>query len=586
MCGIFAYIGKRDVAAQTVLDGLKILEYRGYDSWGIAVKTGEKITSEKHVGKIGDAKTVLPKSSLGIGHTRWATHGGVTDTNAHPHLDCNKQIAIVHNGIVENNDALRSSLIKKGHKFVSETDTEVIAHLIEETAKKERDFPTAVRKSFLKLTGLNAVVVQNSTSSQIVAIKNGSPLIIGRGKEEFFLASDASAVIPHTKSVIFLEDNQMVVINGDILLYDSNTGAKIKPEFVELTWKAEAAEKGKYKHFLLKEINEQPHMIEGAILSNQEQAVRLATLIEKAKGTFMLGCGTASYAALAGTYLFSHIAKVHVNFSIGSEFEYLEDYLNSRSLVIPISQSGETIDVIDPVNKAKKKGAKIAAVVNVMGSTLYRAAHDKFMINAGPEKAVVSTKAFIAMYSLLLLTAYSLVNKTNEGKELLLKAAEDLRKILSKQEVIKKTAKKLKNAEHVFIIGRGLSYVGALEASLKLKETAYVHAEGFAGGELKHGVIALIEKGTPCIVLAPNDETYDEIISNAQQIKSRGGVIIGIGPKNSPTFDLFIETGDNKEATFISQIVSVQLLAYYTALERGIKDPDKPRNLAKSVTVK
>ncbi len=585
MCGIFGYIGKKPQAAQTVLDGLKTLEYRGYDSWGIAVKIGEKLKIEKHTGKIGDASTILPKSDLGIGHTRWATHGGVTDVNAHPHLDCNAKLAVVHNGIVENNTEIKKELEAKGHKFISETDTEVISHLIEEHFKTH-DFYNSVRLAFLKLQGLNAIVVANAETREIIVAKNGSPLVLGESKDALFVASDVSAIVPHTKRVIFLEDNQIGLINNKLEIFDLKTNKQVKKEYTQITWKTEQTVKGKHKHFLIKEINEQPHILQAAALLYKKDAQTLSLLIKKAKGTFMLGCGTASYAAMAGTYLFSEIAKVHVNFSIGSEFKYIEDYINSKSLVIPISQSGETIDVIDPVMKAKSKKAKIAAIVNVMGSTLYRISDYKFLLSSGPEKAVISTKAFVSMYSLLLLTAYSYIDKQKQGLELLLSASNDVTKIIENTKIIKTTAIKLKNKNDVYIIGRGLSYVAALEASLKLKETAYVHAEGFAGGELKHGVIALIEKGTPCIVMAPNDETFDEIISNAQQIKSRGGYIIGIGPKNADCFDVFLETGDNKEATFISQIVLVQLLAYFLALAKGIKDPDKPRNLAKSVTVK
>lgn len=585
MCGIFGYIGKKPQAAQTVLDGLKTLEYRGYDSWGIAVKIGEKLKIEKHTGKIGDASTILPKSDLGIGHTRWATHGGVTDINAHPHLDCNAKIAVVHNGIVENSTQIKKELEEKGHKFTSETDTEVISHLIEEHFKTH-DFYNSVRLSFLRLQGLNAIVVANAETREIIVAKNGSPLVLGESKDALFVASDVSAIIPYTKRVIFLEDNQIGLINNKLELFDLETNKQVKKEYTQITWKTEQTVKGKHKHFLIKEINEQPHILQAAALLYKKDAQTLSMLIRKAKGTFMLGCGTASYAAMAGTYLFSEIAKVHVNFSIGSEFKYIEDYINSKSLVIPISQSGETIDVIDPVTKAKSKKAKIAAIVNVMGSTLYRISDYKFLLSSGPEKAVISTKAFVSMYSLLLLTAYSYIEKQKLGLELLLAASNDVAKIVENTKVIKETANQLKNKNDIYIIGRGLSYVAALEASLKLKETAYIHAEGFAGGELKHGVIALVEKGTPCIVIAPNDETFDEIISNAQQIKSRGGHIIGIGPKNNDCFDVFLETGDNKEATFISQIVTVQLLAYYLALAKGIKDPDKPRNLAKSVTVK
>jgi glucosamine--fructose-6-phosphate aminotransferase (isomerizing) len=311
-------------------------------------------------------------------------------------------------------------------------------------------------------------------------------------------------------------------------------------------------------------------------------------MIDEAKGTFLLGCGSAAYAALASVYLFSSIAKKHVNFSIGSEFKYLEDYLTPNSLVIPISQSGETIDVVEPVEKAKKKGVRVAAITNVLGSTLYRQADFKFLLNAGVEKAVIATKSFIAMISTLLLTAYVLTGKQTEGIEILKKASINVSEILgdNSRKQIKKLAKTLAKKEHIYVLGRGISYAAALEASLKLKETACTHAEGFAGGELKHGPLALIEKGTPCIVFAPNDETYNAVMSNAMEIKARGGTIIGISYRNSEVFDEFIQTADLKEGTLIPQIVIAQLLAYELALAKGIPDPDKPRNLAKSVTVK
>lgn len=588
MCGIFGYIGKKN-APEVVLEGLKRLEYRGYDSWGIAVKGSKKILVDKHVGKIGSAKVSLPKSNLGIGHTRWATHGGVTVANAHPHLDCTQTVALMHNGIVENFQELKEDLIKRGHKFQSETDTEVVVHLIEENLKKE-GFASSVRDAFNRLTGLNAIIATYALSSEIIAAKNGSPLVVGIGKKdnELFIASDAAGILKHTNRVIFLEDNQMVILGEKVKLLRLPDGKLFTPTINTLTWTFEEAEKGKFKHFLLKEIYEQPHVLENIALNYDHQTKQLAQLINDAFGTFMLGCGTASYAALTGTYLLSSVAKKHVNFSIGSEFKYLESYLTPKSLVIPISQSGETIDVIEPVGVAKKIGCKIAAIVNVLGSTLYRLADYKVLLGAGPEKAVVGTKSFTAMMAVLLLTAYTLAKKQTEGKKLLLKASENVKQILQEKylEKIKALAGKLKNKEHIFIIGRGLSYPVALEATLKIKETSYAHAEGFAGGELKHGVIALIEKGTPCIVIAPHDETYDDVISNAQELRARGGFIIGIGPKMNKVFDVFLETGDLAEATMIPQIVISQLLAYYLALKRKVEDPDKPRNLAKSVTVK
>lgn len=592
MCGIFGYIGRRSDAPTLILEGLKTLEYRGYDSWGIAAKQNDKIILEKHVGKIGNSKLnsrlLHLKSGLAIGHTRWATHGGVTIENAHPHVDCKQQIAVIHNGIIENFQELKKELQDKKHTFVSETDTEVAAHLIEEHLKKD-GFATAVRKSFNQLKGMNAIVVMSSKSSEIVAAKNGSPLVIGIGSKEFFLASDAAGILKYTKKVLFLEDNKMVILGKTLKLISLPEGAEAKPKFTTLAWKFEEAEMGKYPHFFIKEIHEEPRIIENTALNSLISAQKLAALIDKAFGIFLIACGSASYAAIGGTYLFSKIAKKHVNFSIGSEFKYMEDFITDKTLIIPISQSGESIDVIEPVSRMQKtKHAKVAAIVNVLGSTLYRIADYKLLLESGPEKAVVATKSFSAMLAVLILTAYTLAGKQKKGQQLLTRAAKNVKQILSEQYIkkIKIVADGLKNKEHIYVIGRGLSYAAALEATLKIKEATYIHAEAFPGGELKHGVIALIEKGTPCIVFAPNDETYFDIISNAQEIKARGGYIIGIGPRENLVFDEFLNTDDIEEATLLPQVTIAHLLGYYLALARGMKDPDKPRNLAKSVTVK
>jgi len=588
MCGIFGYIGPRDNAANIVLKGLKTLEYRGYDSWGIATQTKGVIKFEKHTGKIGEAKTILGASSIGIGHTRWATHGGVTQTNSHPHLDCSGRVAIIHNGIIENFIELRESLIKKGHKFKSETDTEVVAHLIEENLKN-KNFKDATREAFNKLKGMNAIVAISTEGEEIIALKNGSPLVVGVGDGEFFLASDATGILAYTNRVLFIEDNQMVAIGKKLQLFNLPKGSPAKAKIEKLTWKFEEATMGHHKHFFIKEIHEEPRVIKSIALDGVDSARKLADLIKKAKGTFLIACGSASYAAVSAVYLFSKVAKTHVNFAVGSEFKYIEDFVVPKTLVIPISKSGESIDVIEPITKAKKeKGAKIASIVNVLGSTLYRMSDFNFLLGAGPEKAVVATKSFSAMLASIILTAYSLAGKAKDGQALLIKASLNVTKMLKTPYIknVIKIANKLKNKEHIYIIGRGVAYTAALEATLKIKEATYIHAEAFPGGELKHGVIALIEKGTPAIVFAPNDETYEEIISNAQEIKARGGYIIGVGPKNNEVFDEFLETDDIKEATLLPQVTVAHLLGYYLSLAKGNIDPDKPRNLAKSVTVK
>lgn len=621
MCGIFGYIGKRQNAPEIIFDGLKTLEYRGYDSWGIAAKNQGKLTAEKETGKLPDklpnSRNLPKESSLAIGHTRWATHGGVTVANAHPHLDCEKNIAVVHNGIIENFQELKNQLIAQGHKFHSETDSEVLPHLIEQQIKDGKGFATAVRDTFNQLEGMNAIVVAYAPSKEIIAAKNGSPLAVGIGKDELLIASDAAGISKYTKNVIFLGDHQMVILGESSSLRDHKVakqsqkeiaaspsaprndvyikllelpnGNEIKPEITKLTWQFENADKGKYPHFFIKEIHEEPRVIKNIALNGVPNAKKFADLIDHAFGTFLIACGSASYAAVGATYLFSKIAKKHVNFAVGSEFKYIEDFVKNKTLVIPISQSGESIDVIEPTTKAKiEKGAKIASIVNVLGSTLYRLSDVNFLLEAGPEKAVVATKSFTAMIAVIFLIAYTLANRTKEAQQLLMKAADNTTKILEDDYIngVKKVADKLKNKEHIYIIGRGVSYTAALEATLKIKEATYIHSEAFPGGELKHGVIALIEKGTPCIVFAPNDETYEEIVSNAQEIKARGGYIIGIGPKNNTVFDEFLATEDIGEATLLPQVAISHLLGYYLALAKGNKDPDKPRNLAKSVTVK
>ncbi len=593
MCGIFGYLGNREKSGQLILEGLKSLEYRGYDSWGIAIKSpkskfkSSRLLIEKKIGKIGEAKTKFLKGKIGIGHTRWATHGGVTKKNAHPHFDCKKNIAVVHNGIVENYYQLKNNLQKANHKFISETDTEVAVHLIEDYLNKH-SFTQSVRLAFNKFQGLNALVVMDIKSNTIIAIKTGSPLVIGFGKEEYFLASDASALLPYTKQVYFLKDGEMVKITKKgVLLFNSQTGSQIKINKQILNWQVKQAKLGRFPHFMIKEIFEQPKVLNHILKYKVKDIPEIANKIKKAYGTYIVGCGTAAYAGLCGTYLFSRIAKRHINFAFGSEFFYLTHFLTPKSLVIALSQSGETIDVLDSIKKAKEKKAKIMAITNVLGSSLYRLADYKVLLNAGPEKCVLSTKSFTAKLAILLLLAKELNGGLENARKTLKKAIKEIENLISKEKLtkIKNLADLISSKKHIYIIGRGLSYPIALEGALKIKEVSYIHAEGFAGGELKHGVIALIEKGTPCIIYAPDDETYGGIISNAMEIKARGGLIIGVSYKKNPVFDHFIKISDCGDAVSIPNTVFAQLLAYYLALKKGT-DPDKPRNLAKSVTVK
>lgn len=587
MCGIFAYLGPKKNAGEIVLNGLKILEYRGYDSWGVALKLENKqIFIERHIGKIGEAKLPKLSSHTGIGHTRWATHGGVTEKNAHPHTDCQKKIIVVHNGIVENFEEFKKELIKKGHQFKSETDTEIIAHLIEEELKAREDLKEIVLKVFKNLRGLNAIIVFHPDSEQFFAIKNGSPLVFGFNEKlhEYLIASDSFSLLSHTNTIYFLEDNELLSVNNFGTKLYNQTGKEKPIKFLKLNYAKEQLNLGQYPHFMIKEINEQPRVLENIVNTYKESILNLSDKITKAYGTYFIGCGTAYYACLAGTYLFSKIAKRHTNVSIGSEFSYLVDFLKKTSLVIALSQSGETIDIISSVKKAKEKKAKIFAVTNVLGSTLYRMANYKLLINAGPEKCVLATKSFTAKIAILHLLAHSLNAGYEKGAIQIKKTIDEVKKIIKSAQV-RYLANKLKNKKHIYVLGRGLSYPAALESALKIKEVSYIHAEGFAGGELKHGVIALIEKGTSVIVYNPEDETYEDTLSSAYEVKARGAYIIGISSRNNSVFNEFVEIENCHEATIIPNVVFAQLLGYYLAILKGC-DPDKPRNLAKSVTVK
>jgi glucosamine--fructose-6-phosphate aminotransferase (isomerizing) len=569
---------------------LKRLEYRGYDSWGIAF--GKEPYLVKKAGRISEAQKVKESpASAGLGHTRWATHGGVTDANAHPHTDCTGKVVVVHNGIVENWEELKNELKEKGHEFKSETDTEVIAHLVGDQigkARKLEDLVEVVRNVFNQLEGLNAVLVYFPQLRSIVAFRNGSPMVLGVGEGEHFIASDIPAFLPYTKRVVFVNDMEGVVLskNGAKLI-DAKNGKKLPLKVQEVDWSAEEAELGKYPHYLIKEINEQSQVLARIAEYPEKEIKEVAKLIKESFGTYFTACGTAAHSGLAATYMFSDLAKRHVNFAVGSEFYFLEDFLTPESLLIAASQSGETMDTLEAVRAAKKHKSKVVALVNVQGSSLTRASDKTLLLNCGPEKAVLATKSYTAKLAVFLLLASQLNGGLKKGRKLVAEAAKGAKEILEGNAVedIKSLAEKLKGAEHLYAIGRGVNYPTALEAALKVKEVSYIHAEGFAGGELKHGVIALIEEGTPCMVFVANDRTRESVLSNAKEIKSRGGFIIGVSPENNEVFDSWIEVPDVGEASPIVNVIPAQLLAYELAVTRGL-DPDKPRNLAKSVTVK
>ena len=596
MCGIFGYVSssreRGQDAADIVLRGLKKLEYRGYDSWGVAVSDGAAVALDKHVGKIGDAVTQLPRSGTGIGHTRWATHGGVTQPNAHPHLDCAGRLALIHNGMVSNYRELRATLSGSSHEFSSETDTEVMVHLLEDCLAEIPDGPdqlvVAVMSLFRRLDGLNAIAVLDVVTGQLAAAKSGSPLVLGWGDAGNFLASDFSALLEHTRRVTYVEDGQAVLISGDaIRLFDVDTGDEIAPAIVEVEWDAAATELSGYPDFMTKEIHEQPAVLRRIGTGSAGDVRRLAQMIDSARDVFAVGCGTASHAAIAAQYLLARIARRRVTFATGSEFSYLGDFVSDDALVLAFSQSGETIDVIDSVRAAKRRGARVAALVNVEGSSLWRLADYALGLGAGPERCVLSTKSFTAKLAVLLMVVHELAGRPDVGAALVLNAADEVERLLAdeRRDLIRQIAERIYRRDHMFVVGRGPSYPLALEAALKVKEVSYVHAEGFAGGELKHGVIALIEPGTPCLVLAPRDETYADIMSGAMQLKARGAMIVGVSPEPHEAFDAHIPVADLGPATAVVNAVPAQMLGYYLALLRG-HDPDKPRNLAKSVTVK
>ncbi|MCL5676188.1 MAG: glutamine--fructose-6-phosphate transaminase (isomerizing) [Patescibacteria group bacterium] len=584
MCGIFGYLGEKDNASQIVLTGLKELEYRGYDSWGIAAVSDKnnQIVVKKTVGKIGSATVSdFPKSHIAIGHTRWATHGGVTQINAHPHLDCSGRFALIHNGIAENYEDILKSLPKK-HRIKSQTDTEVLVHLIEEFSKKHNT-QESIRMLFNKITGLNAIVVLDSLEGKIFAAKNGSPLVIAVSGPDVYLASDSASLLSVSKNLLFLADEEMAVIsNGKVLLQNVHNGESIPVHLEKVDWETSASVLGKYNHYMLKEIEEQPKVILSSLGLNEQ----IKVLVRKypRNNLTLTGCGSAYFAALCGVYLLSEISGKNAQAFVASDFDLLKR-LDHNDVLIALSQSGETIDLLESLKQLKKKGVKIASAVNVLGSSLYRLAEDKILLGAGPEKAVCATKSFIAKLSFLMQLSFCYSGKEKEPAKALINAAEATDEVLHQKRKIKKLAKKISRQKNIFVLGRGIYSAIAFESALKIKEVSYIHAEGFAGGELKHGVIALVEKGTPCIVLAPNDQSYQSCLANAMELKARGGYVIGISPRKNPHFDAWLPVSDLGIATIFPMTVYGQLLAYYLALELKL-DPDKPRNLAKSVTVK
>ncbi|MBI2040980.1 MAG: glutamine--fructose-6-phosphate transaminase (isomerizing) [DPANN group archaeon] len=588
MCGIIGYIGPRN-ASEIVVEGLKKLEYRGYDSFGFAVRANPDIKILKRVGKIGSVTVQelgLPNSNLAIGHTRWATHGSVTEINTHPHISQDEKIIVVHNGIIENFQAQKKFLESQGLAFYSQTDTEIIPKTIEYHMKRGYDFVEACKHSLKHLEGQYAIVALHKDENKLVAIRKEAPLVIGVGEGEFFVASDVPAFLEYTKKVIFLDEMDLAVIDKNISVFNLTKNSFVDRTITNIDWNAEQARKGEFDHFFMKEVYEQANTLERVANIDETLIKEVAGEIRKSEGIFFVACGTASYACMHGVYTFAKIAKMHINFCLAHEFPNFKHFLNNKSLVIALSQSGETADTLTAIRAAKAAGAKTISITNAMGSSLMRESDKTILARAGPEICVLSTKAYTSQLAILTLLAYELAGKLDEGKEKLKEVVRYIYYLTSEhtRKFIQEIAKNLRYAQHIYLIGRGLQYPTALEATLKIKEVSYIHAEGFAGGELKHGVIALIEHGTPCIVFT-STENEKEIISNAMELKARGGYIIGVGPNNNPVFDVWIKVRESEEANSICQIIPMQILAYQLAMLRGC-DPDKPRNLAKSVTVK
>ena len=585
MCGIIGYSGFRD-PGRILKEALESLSYWGYDSVGVAYVSEGSLQVEKSPGKIERLSEFLSSlnSSSAIGHTRWATHGPPSKENSHPHTDCRNQVAVIHNGIIENFQDLKKSL--RGHSFKSEADSEVIAHLVEENL--HLGFEKAVLEAFRQLEGRNAVVAISPISPNIVAARKGSPLIIGIGQGENFIASDIPAFLRHTKKVMYLDDNELAILGPESPpeFFDLSF-QPVQKRIVEIGWSHSDAEKGSFPHFLLKEIMEQKDSILRAISQDENGIQKIADEINSAFGTFFTGCGTAGKVCMAAEYLFSKIAGRHVNFAISSEFHNSQNFLTPKTLLVAVSQSGETADVLDAVEAARQKGSRILSLVNVQGSSLERLSDHFFLINAGPEKAVASTKATTSQLALVILLAYASASRLKEGKRLLVETAGQVNDMLNPryEDHIRNLAVRLRNSREILLIGRSVNYPIALEGAIKIMEVSQIHSQGFAGGELKHGPLALVEKGTPCIAIVANDEYKNPILNNILEIKARGGYVIGISPERFQSFDYWIKVPDAGMASPIVNIIPIQLLAYHLGLLRGA-DVDLPRNLSKTVTVR
>ena len=600
MCGIVGYTGKNS-ALNPVVEGLRRLEYRGYDSAGIALPTeiGKPLYIEKRAGKLKNLEEALaktPNSTSGIGHTRWATHGGPTDTNAHPHLDNDGKLALIHNGIIENYVQLRAELEKRGHKFKSETDTESVVHLLSDARKENNgDLAAAMRQVCKQLKGsFTLLAIHSDNPSHIVGARRNSPLVVGVGNGENFLASDVAAFIAHTKVALELGQDEVVEITPTSIEVTNLDGQVVKSKRYEISWDASAAERGGFTHFMLKEIYEQPKAISDTLIGRLD-GLNLKLKFKKFEKIVIIACGTAYNAGLVGKYAIEKWGQIPVDVELASEYRYREPSLDKKTLVIPISQSGETMDTLMALRYAKSKGATIFSVCNTNGSTIGRESDAVLYTHAGPEIAVASTKAFatqlIAMYLIGLEIGKSLDNlskkEVNAIVEQLSALPAKVEQVLETVEPLRELTRKFKDAESVLFLGRHVGYPTALEGALKLKELAYMHAEGFAGGELKHGPIALIDKGTPVVAIMPAEHSVlaEKMASNIQEVKARGAVVIAISEFDFVGADHLIRIPKIDQLLQpVLAVVPLQVIAYEMAVARG-NDVDQPRNLAKSVTV-
>ncbi len=609
MCGIIGYIGKRN-AIPILINGLKRLEYRGYDSAGIAFFKDNRITVRRCAGKIKDLENSIKgerlRSDIGLGHTRWATHGRPSEENAHPHRAGG--IVLVHNGIIENYFELKEALKKKGHVFTSETDTEVICHLIHSHYQQGLSFEDAVREALKQMEGAYAIgVINEQEPHRMLAIKKDSPLVLGLGDGEFFIASDIPAFLKYTREVMILENNELVSIAGDrISISDLISKKPLNKEVTRITWSPTMAEKGGYRHFMLKEIYEQPRAIADTIrgrLSLEKGEVTLEEFslresdLKKANKVFLIACGTSWHAALVGKYMIEDMARVPCEVDIASEFRYRNPMIPRDSFVIVITQSGETADTIAAQREARRLGAKVLSICNVVGSTSSREADSVFYTHSGPEIGVASTKAFTTQLTGLYLFSIALAKAkgrlgSDEIKELfseLLQLPEKVKKALQINDTVLKIARKFYQVRDFLYLGRGINYPIALEGALKLKEISYIHAEGYPAGEMKHGPIALIDNNMPVLALASDDRVLEKILSNMEEVNSRGGKVIAVTAEGTKkvlahaSHVLFVPKTNNYLAPIIFSI-PLHLLAYHMAVLRKC-NVDQPRNLAKSVTV-